>query len=80
MSKLTVVGAILFAIIAFVSQQIYRDHWHNRKDLNRADFDHDAQFTQLDIPTTYYSKGQLKNKLDSVRDFKAVIIFLLFIN
>ncbi len=66
MSYLSPALLILVAIAAFFGHQIYRDHWYKIDQLNIEKFEQKAVFNKVEIPTTYYSKGQIKNVLQKV--------------
>ncbi len=51
--------------VAWVANEIRRKHWAFN-NVKVADFQHIPNMTENEIPTTYYSKGDLKELLKDV--------------
>ena len=59
------IGSVLFSALAVTVHFIWANHWKVAK-VTPSDWAQDANYTLREVPTTYYSKGNLSDILSEV--------------
>jgi hypothetical protein len=57
---------VFVGILLAIAQYIYTEHWYVKK-IDVTAFENEGRFTQAEVPTTYYHKGQIRDVLKQVK-------------